>query len=52
MTLAEEKFISALGAKVEIKGTVDRGRIQIRFRTQRELERIYSLLADDDLFEE
>ena len=52
VVLAEEKFISALGAKVEIKGSVDRGRIQIRFRTQRELERIYALLADDDLFEE
>ena len=51
--LAEEKFISAIGAKVEIKGTLNRGRLMVRFRTQKELERIYAYLSNgDDLFEE
>ena len=50
--LAEEKFINAIGAKVEIKGTLNRGRLMVRFRTQKELERIYALLKDDQLFDE
>lgn len=50
---AEEKFINAIGAKVEIKGTLNRGRLMVRFRTQKELERIYAYLSNgDDLFEE
>lgn len=51
--LAEEKFISAIGAKVEIKGTLNRGKLTVRFRTQKELERIYAYLSNgEDLFEE
>ena len=51
--LAEEKFINAIGAKVEIKGTLNRGRLMVRFRTQKELERIYAYLSNgDELFEE
>lgn len=50
---AEEKFINAIGAKVEIKGTLNRGRLMVRFRTQKELERIYSYLSNgEDLFGE
>lgn len=50
---AEEKFINAIGAKVEIKGTLNRGRLMVRFRTQKELERIYAYLSNgDELFEE
>lgn len=53
ISLVEEKFVSALGAKVEIKGTLNRGKLQIRFRSQKELERIYSFLSDGaELFEE
>lgn len=49
----EEKFVSVLGAKVEIKGSLKRGKLQIRFRSQKELERIYSFLSDNgDLFDE
>lgn len=51
--LVEEKFINAIGAKVEIKGTLNRGRLMVRFRTQKELERIYAYLSNgDELFEE
>ena len=53
VSFVEEKFITALGAKVEIKGSLNRGKILVRFRSQKELERIYSFLADgEELFEE
>lgn len=53
ISLIEEKFVTAIGAKVEIKGTLNKGRLMVRFRSQKELERIYSFLSDgDDLFEE
>lgn len=49
----EEKFVSVLGAKVEINGSLRRGKLQIRYRSQKELERIYSFLSkDEDLFDE
>ena len=41
----EEKFVSAVGARVEIKGSLDKGKLQIRFKSQRDLERLYSLLS-------
>ncbi len=49
----EEKFISALGSRCEIKGTLKRGKLQIKYRNQRDLEKIYKLLSDGGaLFEE
>lgn len=49
----EEKFISALGSRCEIKGSLKRGKLQIRYRSQRDLEKIYKLLSDGGLlFEE
>lgn len=49
----EEKFVSVLGAKVEIRGSLRRGKLQIRYRSQKELERIYSFLSkDEDLFDD
>lgn len=41
----EEKFVSALGARVEIKGSLDKGKLQIKFKSQKDLERLYSLLS-------
>ncbi len=53
ISMVEEKFVTAIGAKVEIKGTLNKGRLMVRFRTQKELERIYSFLSDgEELFEE
>ena len=40
ISLVEEKFVTAIGAKVEIKGTLNKGRLMVRFRSQKELERI------------
>src|SRR5574344_1059574 len=41
----EEKFVSAIGAKVEIKGSLDKGKLQIKFKNQKDLERLYALLS-------
>ena len=40
----EEKFVSAVGARVEIKGSLDKGKLQIKFKSQKDLERLYILL--------
>ena len=40
-----ERFVSATGSRCEIKGTLDRGKLLIKFRSQQDLERIYSLLS-------
>lgn len=51
--LVESKFSSAIGAHIELKGSLEKGRIEIKFRSQKELERIYSALSDgEELFEE
>ena len=41
----EEKFVSAVGARVEIKGSLDKGKLQIKFKNQKDLERLYALLS-------
>ena len=41
----EEKFVSAIGARVEIKGALDKGKLQIKFKNQKDLERLYALLS-------
>ena len=40
-----ERFVSATGSRCEIKGSLDKGRLQIKYRSQQDLERIYSLLS-------
>ena len=41
----EEKFVSVVGARVEIKGSLDKGKLQIKFKSQKDLERLYALLS-------
>ena len=41
----EEKFVSAIGARVEIKGSLDKGKLQIKFKNRKDLERLYALLS-------
>ena len=41
----EENFVSAIGARVEIKGSLDKGKLQIKFKNQKDLERLYALLS-------
>ncbi len=48
-----EKFVSIIGARCDIKGTLDKGRLTIKFRSQHDLERIYELLSGgEELFTE
>lgn len=51
--LCEQKFVSAVGARCEIKGNLRKGKLQIKYRSQKDLERLYSLLSNGGyLFEE
>lgn len=44
----EQKFIEKLGTKVQIKGTMDRGSLEIQFFTKDDLNRIYYLICGQD----
>ena len=53
ITEIEERFVSAIGNRCEIKGDLSKGKLLIRYRSQQDLERIYSLLSDGgELFTE
>lgn len=41
----EQKFIDKLGTKVAIKGTLERGSVQIEFFSQDDLDRLYTIIA-------
>src|SRR5574344_2873884 len=42
----EQKFIDALGTKVQLKGTVERGTMQIEYFTKDDLNRIYGIIVE------
>lgn len=45
--LFEEKLIEKFGTKVQIKGNLDKGTIQIDYFSSEDLDRLYSLLAEE-----
>ena len=48
----EEKFLEACGSKVRLKGTLEKGAVEISYYSSEDLERIYTLLSDkQDLYE-
>lgn len=48
-----EKFVTAFGARCAIKGSLSKGQLTIRFRSQQDLERIYELISGgEELFRE
>ncbi|WP_320129082.1 ParB/RepB/Spo0J family partition protein [uncultured Sphaerochaeta sp.] len=48
----EDKFLQVFGSQVEVKGSLEKGKIEIPYRSSEELERLYQLLAPgQDLFE-
>lgn len=47
-----DKFVSALGSKCKITGDLNKGKIVIRYRSERDLERLYSRITGEDLFNE
>lgn len=44
----EQEFIEKLGTKVQIKGTMDRGSLEIQFFTKDDLNRIYYLICGQE----
>ncbi len=53
MSEIEEKFTSALKAKCQVKGSVKRGTVTIRYQSTADLERIYAMLSSgSELFDE
>ena len=42
----EQKFIDVLGTKVQLKGTVERGTMQIEYFTKDDLNRIYGIIVE------
>lgn len=52
MLALEQKFLEACGTKVELKGTIDHGKLEISYHSMDDLERLYHLISSsDDLFE-
>ncbi len=49
--LVEDKFLNVFKTRVELKGNLKRGKIEIPYTSSQELERIFALLSDEDLFE-
>ncbi|AEC03060.1 ParB/RepB/Spo0J family partition protein [Parasphaerochaeta coccoides] len=48
----ENKFLEVTGVRVEVKGSIEKGKIEITYQSQEELERIYALISPEhDLFE-
>ena len=53
ITIIEERFLSASGCRVALKGKLTKGRIQIPFDSSDELDRIYRIFSKGEpLFEE
>ena len=44
----EQEFIEKLGTKVQIKGTMERGSLEIQFFTKDDLNRIYYLICGQE----
>lgn len=42
----EQKFIDVLGTKVQLKGTVERGTMQIEYYSKEDLNRIYGVIVE------
>lgn len=46
---AEEKFTSALGSKCEIKGSLDKGKLTVKYRSSNDLEKLYALISKGEI---
>ncbi len=47
-----DKFVSALGAKCQITGGLKKGKLVIRYRSEKDLAHIYQRITGEDLFDE
>jgi len=47
----EQRFLEAMQTKVKLKGNLNKGKIEIPYHSQSELERLYSLLVGEESIE-
>jgi ParB family chromosome partitioning protein len=48
LVVLEQKFIEAVGTKVQLKGTLKKGKIEIAYHSMDDLERLYHLISQDN----
>lgn len=48
LVVLEQKFIEATGTKVQLKGSLKKGKLEISYHSMDDLERLYRLLAQDE----
>jgi ParB family chromosome partitioning protein len=51
LIVLEQKFLEATQTKVKLKGTLEKGKIEISYYTQDDLERLYNLLVGEESIE-
>ncbi len=51
MIVLEQKFLEACQTKVQLKGTLEKGKIEISYYSQDDLERLYNLLVPEESIE-
>lgn len=51
LMVLEQKFLEACGTKVQLKGTLKKGKLEITYHSMEDLERIYRLLSQEESIE-
>lgn len=51
LLVLEQKFLEACGTKVKLKGTLEKGKIEISYHTMEDLERLYRILTQEESIE-
>lgn len=51
LLVLEQKFLEACGTKVKLKGTLEKGKIEITYHTMEDLERLYRILTQEESIE-
>ncbi|MFA7370720.1 MAG: ParB/RepB/Spo0J family partition protein [Sphaerochaetaceae bacterium] len=51
LLVLEQRFLEACGTKVKIKGTLQKGRVEISYHSMDDLDRLYRLLAQEESIE-
>ena len=51
LLVLEQKFLEACGTKVKLRGTLQKGKVEISYHSMEDLERLYRLLAQEESIE-
>jgi ParB family chromosome partitioning protein len=51
LVVLEQKLLEACGTKVQLKGTLQKGKIEISYHSMDDLERLYRLLSQESSIE-